>query len=160
MIVFAVDPGPVESAWVVWDGLRIDAFGKAKNEQLLEPPEPVNRYVIEMISSMGMSVGETTFETVFWIGRFYQAWGGETYVSRIKRHEVKMHICHHPRAKDGNIRQALIDRIGAPGTKKAPGPTYGISGDCWQALALAVTYYDQNNGGEHVRSDRVLRAGA
>ncbi|MBV8782506.1 MAG: hypothetical protein JO353_14005, partial [Phycisphaerae bacterium] len=52
------------------------------------------------------------------------------------------------RAKDGNIRQALIDRFGptkerAIGKKKSPGPLYGMSGDCWSALAVAVTYADQ-----------------
>jgi hypothetical protein len=41
------------------------------------------------------------------------------------------------RAKDANIRQALIDKLGAVGTKKAPGPLYGISGHLWAALAVA-----------------------
>ncbi|MGH7470493.1 MAG: hypothetical protein ACRENP_21315 [Longimicrobiales bacterium] len=54
-----------------------------------------------------------------------------------------MHLCKNPKAKDQNIRQALIDLLGAPGTKKNPGPTYGISGDAWSALAIAVTARDQ-----------------
>jgi hypothetical protein len=61
---------------------------------------------------------------------------------------VKMHLCGNTRAKDGNIRQALLDRFGpgkaiACGTKKQPGPLYGVSKDVWQALALAVTWSDQ-----------------
>jgi len=59
---------------------------------------------------------------------------------------VKMHLCGQARAKDANIRQALIDRFGgaaAIGRKAAPGPLYGISGDVWQALGLAVTWWDR-----------------
>ena len=46
--------------------------------------------------------------------------------------------------RDANIRQALIDRYGpgkdrAIGRKLSPGPLYGLSGDCWSALAVAVT---------------------
>jgi hypothetical protein len=43
-----------------------------------------------------------------------------------------------------NVRQALLDKYGAPGTKKAPGLTYGISSHVWAAFALA-TYYTENN---------------
>ena len=42
-------------------------------------------------------------------------------------------------AKDANVRQRLLDLVGPRGTKKAHGPTYGISGDEWAALAVAVT---------------------
>ncbi len=45
-----------------------------------------------------------------------------------------------------NIRQALIDRFGPPGKKKAPGATYGLSGDMWSALAVAVTFTDKLGG--------------
>lgn len=90
-----------------------------------------------------MPVGAEVFETVFWSGRFAQAWGLNFH--RIKRHEVKMHLCHNMRAKDGNIRQALIDKLGPQGVKKSPGPTYGISGDCWSALAVAVTFVESKS---------------
>jgi hypothetical protein len=95
---------------------------------------------------MGMAVGAEVFETCFWSGRFAERWfdNGGTW-DRIKRHQVKMHICGNMRAKDANIRTALIDMFGpgkekAIGTKKNPGPLYGVSGDVWQALAVAVTY--------------------
>lgn len=66
---------------------------------------------------------------------------------RIFRRDIKLHLCNSVRAKDANIRQALIDRYGgkekAIGKKKSPGPLYGIKSHMWAALALAVTYHDQ-----------------
>ena len=97
--------------------------------------------VVEQIKSYGMSVSDSIFDTVFWSGRFCEACKSWT---RIPRMEVKLHICRDSRAKDGNIRQALIDRFGSPGTKKEPGLTYGLKKDLWQAFALAVTWWDKN----------------
>jgi hypothetical protein len=93
---------------------------------------------VEMIASYGMPVGREVFETCVWIGRFVQAWqpGAHEFVYR---RDVKMYLCGSNRAKDGNIRQALLDLVGPQGTKKAPGPTYGLRGDEWAALAVAVT---------------------
>ena len=59
-----------------------------------------------------------------------------------------MHLCGNMRARDGNIRQALLDRFGgkdrAIGRKGSYGPLHGISGDCWSALAVGVTWLEQN----------------
>jgi hypothetical protein len=97
---------------------------------------------IEQIASYGMPVGFEIFETAVWSGRFMQACEHSKIV-RIPRKEVCLHLCGSPRAKDGNIRQALIDRLGAPGTKKHPGPTYGVCKDEWSAVAVAVTASDR-----------------
>lgn len=139
--VFAVDPGPKESAFVEWDGDRIIQHDKQPNECLLALRTRAQP-VIEMIASLGMPVGAEVFDTCIWIGKFMQAWGSAELMFR---REVKLHLCNDSRAKDGNIRQALIDRLGAPGTKANPGVTYGISGDEWQALALAVTWWDKHH---------------
>ena len=149
--ILGIDPGPTESAYVVYDGTKPVRFGKVDNEHLRtivlrsEWLAGTKRLVIEQIACMGMAVGAEVFETAFASGQFAQAWGGEW--DRLKRGEVKLHLCGNTRAKDGNIRQALIDRFGpgkekAIGKKKTPGPLYGISGDCWQALALAICYYE------------------
>lgn len=143
MIITAVDPGPVDSAWVEYDTAerRILEFEKAPNEKVLRvllASAGATHLVVEMIASYGMPVGAEVFETCVWIGRFAQARGGNW--SPIYRKDVKMHLCGSPRAKDANIRQALLDKFGPPGTKKAPGVTYGISGDVWAALAVAVTW--------------------
>ena len=140
MIIFAIDPGTTESAFVRWNGEKILSIGKQLNDDLVAYGTGDDINAIEMIASYGMPVGKEVFETCVWIGRFMQAWGGAELVYR---KDVKMHLCGTTKAKDGNVRQALIDRLGAPGTKKNPGATYGVSGDMWQALALAVTYYDK-----------------
>lgn len=104
----------------------------------------VDALAIEMIASYGMPVGREVFETCVWIGRFIEAWGGP--YTLVYRKDVKLHLCGQPRAKDSNIRQALIDRYGgkdrAVGKKATPGPLYGVSADVWSALAIAVTFAD------------------
>lgn len=112
--------------------------------------DPSGHLAIEMIASYGMAVGSEVFDTCIWIGRFIQAWNGP--YTQVFRKDVKMHLCGQTKAKDANVRQALIDRFGpgkdkAIGTKKNPGPLYGISGDIWAALAVAVTHYDKTKDG-------------
>lgn len=151
MNVIGIDPGPTHSAYVIYDGERVIELGKPDNDCLLEciredsfSPLP-SALVIEQIAAMGMAVGAEVFETVFWSGRFAEAFIGPWH--RVKRHEVKMHLCGNMRAKDANIRTSLIDRFGpgkdkAVGVKKSPGPLYGVSKDVWSALAVAVTWFD------------------
>lgn len=138
--VCGIDPGPREFAYVVWDGERVRACGDASN---LTPGHLLLHstgasVAIEWIESFGMAVGREVFETVFSIGRMAML----TDVRLVPRRDVKLHLCGSPRAKDGNIRQALIDRFGPVGTKKAPGPLWGISKHRWAALAVAVTAFD------------------
>ena len=89
---------------------------------------------IEMVASYGMPVGKTVFETCVWIGRF-DACEDATLVYR---KDVKMHLCGSMRAKDSNIRQALIDKLGKEVTK-------GVSKDVWSALAVAVTVSERDS---------------
>lgn len=153
--VVAIDPGNEKSALVVWDGEKIDMMRYSPNEDLIvwlrawHAGPRIVPLVIEQITSYGMAVGETIFETVFWSGRFAEAYGMDR-VHRVKRLEVKTHLCHDSRAKDANIRQAIIDRFGgkdkAIGKKATPGPLFGVSGDLWAALAVAITWYDKREG--------------
>lgn len=150
----AIDPGPEQSAMVL-----LGSSGKpgisviSRNEHVLELletfdpwPDDSAHLAIEMIASYGMPVGREVFETCVWIGRFVERWEGEHTL--VYRQDVKLHLCQSPRAKDANIRQALIDRFGpgkeaAIGTKKNPGPLHGFKSHMWAALAVAVTHADQ-----------------
>lgn len=145
MKLLAIDPGPVKSAIVGWDGKQILVKAIQDNNKLIwNLPKAIEKgyelLVIEKIMSYGMTVGASVFETVFWTGRFVSVWPAKW--DRMGRLAVKMHLCHSPRAKDSNIRQVLIDRFGEPGTKKKQGILYGIKKDLWAALALAVAYVD------------------
>lgn len=161
-MVIAIDPGPTESAYVVWSGEKVLELGIVLNETMICEVFPQVRreypgieMVVERVASYGMPVGETIFETVDWVGHFCRAWIGvcpECYrgvAYRVKRMKVKMHLCHNSRAKDSNIRQALIDRFerDLPPRCRPKAVLKGISKDCWQALALAVYYHDTEGGG-------------
>ncbi len=139
--IIGIDPGPREFAWVLWNGSRVLDCGDATNCQPGEPfftPSVGYPVAIEWIESFGMAVGREVFETVFSIGRM----AAMKDVRLVPRRDVKLHLCRSAKAKDGNIRQALIDRFGPVGTKKAPGPLFGISNHRWAALAVAVTAFD------------------
>lgn len=152
-MILAIDPGNTESAYVlVEDDLsRVIEKGKVENFELLDIISRISHehnfehIAIEMIASYGMAVGKTVFETCVWIGRFIQSvrngFGVESNL--IYRSEEKMCLCHSMKAKDSNIRQALIDRFGEVGTKKNPGYFYGFKKDIWSAMAVAVTYHDK-----------------
>lgn len=150
MKVFAIDPGTTHSAWVIYDDGKVIDKGIDENSDLLSSLWEVNcgmnvlyeMLAIEMVASYGMPVGQTVFETCVWIGRFIEAWGDEW--KYIYRKDVKIHLCGNTNAKDGNIRQSIMDRYGsersiAIGTKRKPGPLYGVSKDIWAALGVAIT---------------------
>lgn len=152
MRVLAIDPGDSEGAYVLYDAATevILDKGKLSNHELRAlvaraGANPViTDFAIEMVACYGMAVGEDVFETCVWIGRLIEAWRRQHHL--IYRMEVKMHLCKNSRAKDPNIRQALVDRFGPKGTKKNPGKTFGVTADVWSALAVAVTYADRKVG--------------
>ncbi len=103
-----------------------------------------DKAAIEMIASYGMPVGQEVFQTCVWIGRFAEILESDRNgdPEMVFRADIKLHHCHSPKGNDSTIRHALMDRIGQPGTKKKPGPTYGIVKDMWAALAGAVYVRD------------------
>ncbi len=159
MHILGIDPGSEQSAWVLYDSSTnsVLAHRIQQNESFLLTlkhwcenyclPDAV---AIEMVASYGMPVGKSVFETCVWIGRFVQIADDYTLGLRttlIYRLDVKMTLCHDSRAKDSNIRQAVLDlfpttgggAIPQVGTKQQPGPLYGVSKDIWSALAVALT---------------------
>jgi hypothetical protein len=145
MKLLAIDPGTIESGFVIWNGINILDYGKTANQNISSHIVTMESdiVVIEMIASYGMPVGKEVFETALWIGRYIQLCDLKPVPNHlIFRREVKLHHCGQVRAKDSNIIQALKDRFGDKGTKKNPGLTYGLSKDVWQAFALAVYFYD------------------
>ena len=160
MKILSIDPGSEKSAIVIYDtsSKGIEAKGKHPNAELMQrlvSQEFIfGAASIERVACYGMPVGREIFDTCFWTGRFAAALainaGSRSYFEArepmlIERKEVKMFLCGTPRAKDANIRQAVIDILGEPGTKSNPGKTYGVTADIWAALALALTTEDKIN---------------
>lgn len=163
-VILAIDPGNKESGYVLVeydenDITKVIGRGKLENERLYEVM--YNTYksymtdeisiAVEMVQSMGMPVGKEVFDTCVWIGRILE-YSDRYFMKNYKfiyRADEKLTICGNMRAKDSNVRQAIIDRFapGQPnkgkGTKKNPGFFYGFKADIWQAFAVAVTYFDK-----------------
>lgn len=151
--ILAIDPGSTESAYALIHAETCNPLdiGKVENHDLREMLRgdkfPAHLGAIEMVASYGMAVGAEVFDTCVWIGRFIEASG--CALAPIYRREVKLHHCLDSRAKDSNIRQALVDRFapGQPnhgkGTKAEPGWFHGFRADVWQAYALAVLVADR-----------------
>jgi hypothetical protein len=166
-MILAIDPGTTHSAYVIYDPplAAVESHARIPNESLLVAihdgfPE-TNHCVIEAVASYGQPVGQEVFTTAIWCGRFAEAWDwhqqgvGTTAAAFIFRKAVKLHLCGRVTGcGDPVIRQRLIDLFSdgrgkavAIGVKKSPGPLYGLKGDEFAALALAVTYAETVLGG-------------
>jgi hypothetical protein len=157
-MILAIDPGTTRSAWCVFDGEKVVNCAIEDNQvvraMLIRSDLSELHVAIEMIASYGMPVGKEVFETCVWIGRFIEASVANCCAgcSMVYRKDIKLHLCNSARAKDPNVRQALIDRfeptgggkVPQIGTAKQPGPLYGVSTHVWAALAVAVTFHDTN----------------
>jgi hypothetical protein len=147
--ILAIGPGTKQSGWVLLQDGAVFYTGVSSNEEMLERLRGYAGYAVlglippitlavERFEARGMPIGDDSIQTILWTGRFVQAWHTPDEVVMVKRSAVKLALCGTSRAKDPSVRQALIDRIGPPGTKKAPGPTYGVEPHAWAALAVAA----------------------
>ena len=153
MKIFAIDPGNIQSAYCIMDDeYNLLKFAKLPNKdcmlKLMEWMRYAGPVIIERVAGMGMAVGKEVFETCEWVGRYSQYAEKYTKVEYIYRRDEKLYLCGDMRAKDANIRMALIERFAkhdfknGKGTKKNPDVFYGVSADCWAAIAVAVTWLD------------------
>ena len=151
MKILAIDPGTTQSGFTVWDGTEILDCGKIDNDVMLDyiTSKSYDVLTIEKIVSYGKSVGQSTFDTVFWCGRFYQvAIQADIKTEMVIRREVRLYHCDNDtKAKDANVIQALKDRFepGLQPRKKPKGILRNLKADAWQAFGLAVYLYDQQN---------------
>lgn len=179
MRLLAIDPGSEITAWVLFDDGRIHDRDFTENHAMAMSLFQVSHVAVEYMRPRGMPTSKEEMDTQFWAGRFIQEHAARKLIpwTPIYRHDVKLHLCGNARAKDPNIRQALIDRYGgesvAIGNKKCrkckgkgtykretcsecegskwlhpPGPLAGIHDDLWSALAIGVTWLDTNSSTE------------
>lgn len=144
-LILAIDPGTTQSGWVLCRDGDVLLSGVHPNwfvrEMLIDdiPQFGVPDLVaIEMMKARGMPTSNDEFLTCVEIGRFVECREPDPW-RFIYRNDVKLHLCGSSRAKDANIRAACIALLGPPGTKKAKGPTYGVTSHAWQALGVALT---------------------
>ena len=150
MRILSLDVGTTESAYALMDHSLANPlikFGKVSNEaitQVLLQGTNIGVMAYEEFASYGMPIGESTMRSIWWNG-YYCRVCEQLYLpyAPVLRKDVKMHLCQTMKAKDCNIRQALIDKYGEPGTKKNPGILYKVSKDVWSAIAINITYYDK-----------------
>lgn len=165
MRILAIDAGNTESGYAVINmpDFELLDFGKVENEALLDWLREyeefgwekiskfyhIDRFAFEMIGSYGMPVGKDVFETCVWIGQFKEALESQgENVDYVYRKDEKINLCGSMKAKDSNIRQALINRYAkhdfknGKGTKKSKDVFYGVSKDVWSAIAVGVTFWD------------------
>lgn len=153
MNVLAIDTGTVETGYCIVDekAYRPVEFGKIENAQLLSVIDGFSgRAAIEGFACYGMPVGASTIESITWNGRFIERLNVQDIPwEYVYRKDEKIHICGSMKAKDANIRQALIDRFGEVGTKNNQGFFYGFKADIWTAFAIAVCAIDRKYEEQH-----------
>lgn len=150
MLILAIDPGTTESGWVLLEDGTVSDSGVHPNHDVLrwvQAGQHADVLAIEMMRARGMPTSNDEFKTLVWIGRFQQAWSDPESVRLVYRQDVKMHICGSMKAKDANIRAALLDmfpgtgggKVPQIGVKSKPGPLFGVSSHAWPALGVAIT---------------------
>ena len=149
--IIGIDPGPQFSAVVIInEELKIIAKAIGENKWVLHQFDCKNSFLsnkkkesviaIESIEGFGQSVGQPVFDTIFWSGRFCQAFNSDFY--KIGRKAVKSHLCNTTKCNDSAIREAIIYKYGGPKETKKNGKLYGIKSHMWSALAVAITYVE------------------
>lgn len=152
--ILAIDAGTEQSGFCIMevDTYKPVMFGKIDNEELLRIVLEgcYDALVYEEFQSYGMPIGKTTIVSITWNGRFIQAavsLGKPFYP--ILRVEEKVYICGTTKAKDANLRAAMIERFAkfdfknGKGTKANPDWFYGFSKDSWSAAIIATTWNDK-----------------
>ena len=154
VIILAIDTGTTETGYCILEAETYKPlqFGKVANSEILDIIRCVGEYgdariAIEGFQSFGMPLGQSTIESITWNGRYIQlAEDNNIPWEYVYRKDEKIHLCGTMKAKDANIRQALIDRFGEVGVKKSPGFFYGFKGDIWSAMAIGVVALDRAGG--------------
>lgn len=146
-LILGIDPGPKVCGWaILHPDDSVDA-GIADTEQMIYnlPDLRADKIAIEVFEPRGMRLGKESIETILATGRMFQrAKDARAPIELIRRSAVKSALCNTQRAKDKDIRRAIIDLYGgadslAIGRKRAPGPLYGVTSHAWAALAVAIT---------------------
>ena len=165
-MIVAIDPGNKKSAVVCLgvkgfargcESLEIDRAQVMTNESLIAEISRLGAVIwtnavlaIEIPSPRGQAMSWQLVDTIKWAGRFIQAWHND-FIYEVDRKDVKLMLTGKAAGKDKNVRQGIIElyrrewtgQIGGGrepmlGLKSRPGPLFGMGGDKWAALGVAL----------------------
>jgi hypothetical protein len=154
--VLAIDPGRWKSGWAVVaeNPLRLHQFGISDNADMYKSLRefgigPYDVLAVEMVRSFGES-GDSLYETAAWVGAFAFAEGMPNKAARLvyRSDERLLLLPGERKISDAAVRRAVIEAFPqtgggkepAIGTKKEPGPLYGVKSHVWQAIGVGLTY--------------------
>lgn len=161
MICIAIDPGPTTCGVVVYD---MDAQRVTQAHAELVWPD-VRRLLSDHLLNSGVVCERTqagppstdVVRTTEVVGRVMEACDHlRMPLELLYRREVLATLGVSARkTRDALVRAALIDlhstsKALAVGTRRAPGPLYGVTSHAWAALALAVTI-NLRNGAKYAQ---------
>lgn len=162
MILIALDPGPTTCGLVVYD---TDTQRVTQAHAELVWPDVRRLLSDHVLTSAGVVCERTqagppsgdVVRTTEVVGRVMEACDHlRMPLELVYRREVLATLGVSARGpKDALVRAALIDLHGtskalAVGTRRAPGPLYGVTSHAWAALALAVTI-NLRNGAKYAQ---------
>jgi len=150
-IVVGIDPGPEKCGFAVYDAGDKKVIESHKAMPVEEALRNIDIYsgraglvAIERVQSYGIA-GSSLLRTSETVGRLWQCSEDLRLPTvLIYRREVLRGLDVTGKGnRDALVRERLIEMHGgerrkAQGTKKEPGPLYGVSSHAWQALAVAV----------------------
>ena len=155
MRVMGIDPGPEHSGWVILDvrsGELVEK-GVTNNDLFIQTlaskiqTRRVHFVVIEKVVAQGMSVAQPTFETCGKAGEFFNEVDRYSTAAAfyMPRREVKLQLLGKVVGNDAQVNQAVRELMGDKGTRKNPGPLYGMAGsDMWAALSVTLGWCKKN----------------
>lgn len=139
MLILGIDPGPKQSAYVVYSNRaeHIGGLDIVTNKYLrdLLLSNDFHKIAIEIPSLRGSIVWQQVIDTAFEAGRIIgDCWN----FVKVNPQQWRRHITGLVNAKDVQVKQCLMARFGTKGTKKNPGKLYGVKSHIWDALGIAV----------------------
>ncbi len=155
--ILCVDPGAKYSGVAYLEnGALKYSESQMNNYELISRLECLSgkgAVAMEEFESWKLRINQATFKAIFWSGRFFEAsaWPVGLYT----RKEVKIFMLGSVGVGSTNaaIRKAVLSlypKTGGGqtpqiGTKRKPGPLYGLSGHAVQALAVGIVMIGKRN---------------
>jgi len=162
-IIIGVDPGPTSSGQVVVDGAIFPPIVLESNDEIEEKDLLITKYkakivVSEWIVSYSSAIGFSVLDTARLVGRIEERAGVKGMeFHKLTRPQVGLELTGKSTPKKAQVNEAIRelyremkpDSLGGGknavvGTKKHPGPLYGIKSHAWDALAVVIAWMSKN----------------